>query len=182
MTKLVLSMLNNFDMYKVYSICTQVIVKMDAMGAEPNQDIAQLTTSQADEIGKELIIFCYIMNVLPNLLCFDDTCFTTSERKARVESVWQQMNKGVSEKTLKSILNKQSSNLKRTSPKPSSQVRQLEMILSFSILFIGNSYNLLLVFIPELDDSFGIFTKEDSSMPQPRCTGVSSQCHSEWDQ
>lgn len=71
------------------------------------------------------------MNVLPNLLCFDDTCFTTSERKARVESVWQQMNKGVSEKTLKSILNKQSSNLKRTSPKPSSQVRQLEMILSF---------------------------------------------------
>lgn len=57
MTKLVLSMLNNFDMYKVHSICTQVIVKMDAMGAEPNQDIAQLTTSQADEIGKELIIF-----------------------------------------------------------------------------------------------------------------------------
>lgn len=66
---------------------------MDAMGAEPNQDIAQLSTSQAGEI----------------------------ERKARVESVWQQMNKGVSEKTLKSILNKQSSNVKRTSPKPSSQ-------------------------------------------------------------
>lgn len=66
---------------------------MDAMSAEPNQDISQLATSQDDEI----------------------------ERKARVESVWQQMNKGVSEKTLKSILNKQTSNCKRISQKPPSQ-------------------------------------------------------------
>lgn len=50
---------------------------MDAMGAVPNQDIAQLTTSQADEIGKELNILVGIMSVLPNLLCFDVTCFTT---------------------------------------------------------------------------------------------------------
>ncbi|PIN26040.1 hypothetical protein CDL12_01208 [Handroanthus impetiginosus] len=41
-----------------------------------------------------------------------------TERKARVDAVWQQMNKGGSAKTLKSILQNQSSTTKRSPRKP----------------------------------------------------------------
>uniref|UniRef100_A0A5B6ZI64 Putative craniofacial development protein 1 n=1 Tax=Davidia involucrata TaxID=16924 RepID=A0A5B6ZI64_DAVIN len=43
------------------------------------------------------------------------------ERKARVDAMWQQMNKGVSMKTLQSISNKPSSTVNRSSQKASSQ-------------------------------------------------------------
>ncbi|XP_071924410.1 uncharacterized protein [Coffea arabica] len=43
------------------------------------------------------------------------------ERKARVDAVWQQMNKGPSGKALKSTLKNQSSSINKISPKPSSQ-------------------------------------------------------------
>lgn len=44
-----------------------------------------------------------------------------TERKARVDAVWQQMNKGVSSGTLNSILKKPSSSVNRMSQKTSSQ-------------------------------------------------------------
>ncbi|XP_059643384.1 uncharacterized protein LOC132285199 [Cornus florida] len=43
------------------------------------------------------------------------------ERKARVDAIWQQMNKGVSRKTINSISSKPSSTVNRTSQKSSSQ-------------------------------------------------------------
>ncbi|KAJ9563498.1 hypothetical protein OSB04_008658 [Centaurea solstitialis] len=46
---------------------------------------------------------------------------TVPEKNARVDAVWQQMNKGISKEKLNSIIKKSTSNLKGTSSKPSSK-------------------------------------------------------------
>nr|XP_027094998.1 craniofacial development protein 1-like isoform X2 [Coffea arabica] len=69
---------------------------MDGMKVESNQDVAPVPPPS---------------HTLP-----EDV-----ERKARVDAVWQQMNKGLSGKALKSTLKNQSSSINKISPKPSSQ-------------------------------------------------------------
>ncbi|KAK4427290.1 Craniofacial development protein 1 [Sesamum alatum] len=71
------------DSNPMSSVCIGSAEKMDGGGAESLQEDVHAPTSQAQP--EEI------------------------ERKARVDAVWQQMNKGVSAKTLKSILANQSS-------------------------------------------------------------------------
>ncbi|XP_027092008.1 craniofacial development protein 1 isoform X1 [Coffea eugenioides] len=70
---------------------------MDGMKVESNQDVAPVPPPS---------------HTLPE---------DVAERKARVDAVWQQMNKGLSGKALKSTLKNQSSSINKISPKPSSQ-------------------------------------------------------------
>lgn len=88
-----------------------------------------------------------------------------SERKARVDAVWQQMNKGVSARTLYSIINKPSSASNKTSSKKSSKPPSSVSIRPL----LYNRVRYAPVFIrtcgvtisAELDDSTGIVPKED---------------------
>lgn len=58
----------------------------------------------------------------PRVLDRSSSCYIIPEREARVDAVWQQMNKGVSKEKLNSILNKPKTTVKKTSKKTSSQV------------------------------------------------------------
>ncbi|XP_027095154.2 uncharacterized protein [Coffea arabica] len=71
---------------------------MDGMKVESNQDVAPVPPPS---------------HTLPEE--------EAAERKARVDAVWQQMNKGLSGKALKSTFKYQSSSINKISPKPSSQ-------------------------------------------------------------
>lgn len=77
---------------------TEVVAagKTNAFTAEPLQEVPHASSSQAQP--------------------------AKTEREARVDAVWQQMNKGVSKEKLNSILSKPNSAVKKTSQKTSSQV------------------------------------------------------------
>ncbi|CAI9773890.1 unnamed protein product [Fraxinus pennsylvanica] len=80
---------------------------MDELSAKSQQEAPQAATSQAER--------------------------EETERKARVNAVWQQMNKGVSTKSLKSILEKRSSTANKTSQRTSQKMSSPSWMTSLGL-------------------------------------------------
>ncbi|CAA3028485.1 Hypothetical predicted protein [Olea europaea subsp. europaea] len=85
---------------------------MDELSAESQQEAQQAAISQAEH---------------------EETGRKHGERKARVNAVWQQMNKGVSNKTLKSILEKRSSTTNKTSQRASQKMSSPSWMTSLGL-------------------------------------------------